>query len=47
MADLDIIKYLKEHDMLFKKQKIEHNYPHCWRCKTPLLIMENQVGTSK
>ncbi|MGO5358257.1 isoleucine--tRNA ligase [Anaerofustis sp. LCP19S3_F7] len=36
-ADLDIIKYLKEHDMLFKKQKIEHNYPHCWRCKTPLL----------
>ena len=36
-ADLDINKYLKEHDMLFKKQKIEHNYPHCWRCKTPLL----------
>ena len=36
-ADLDIIKYLKVHDMLFKKQKIEHNYPHCWRCKTPLL----------
>ncbi len=36
-ADLDIIKYLKEHDLLFKKQKIEHNYPHCWRCKTPLL----------
>lgn len=36
-ADLDIIKYLKEKGVLFKKQRIEHNYPHCWRCKTPLL----------
>lgn len=36
-ANLDIIKYLKEKDVLFKKQKVEHNYPHCWRCKTPLL----------
>ncbi|MDD2203600.1 MAG: isoleucine--tRNA ligase [Bacilli bacterium] len=36
-ANLDIIKYLKENDKLFKKQKMEHNYPHCWRCKTPLL----------
>ena len=36
-ADLEIIKHLKEKEQLFKKQKIEHNYPHCWRCKTPLL----------
>ncbi len=36
-ADLDIIKWLAAEDKLFKKQKIEHNYPHCWRCKTPLL----------
>ncbi|MDO5707893.1 MAG: isoleucine--tRNA ligase [Andreesenia angusta] len=36
-ADLDIIKWLASEDKLFKKQKIEHNYPHCWRCKTPLL----------
>lgn len=36
-ADLEIIKYLKENDKLFKKIKIEHNYPHCWRCSTPLL----------
>lgn len=36
-ADLDIIKYLKENDKLFKKEKMKHNYPHCWRCKTPLL----------
>ncbi len=36
-ADLEIIKYLKENDKLFKKQKITHNYPHCWRCDTPLI----------
>jgi len=36
-ADLEVIKYLKANDKLFKKQKIVHNYPHCWRCKSPLL----------
>ena len=35
--ELDIIKYLKENDKLFKKEKLVHNYPHCWRCDTPLL----------
>ena len=36
-ADIEIIKYLKSNDKLFKKLKIVHNYPHCWRCDTPLL----------
>jgi len=36
-ADLEIIKYLKESGKLFKKQKMAHNYPHCWRCNTPLI----------
>ncbi len=36
-ADLDIIKWLKAEGKLFKKEKMLHNYPHCWRCKTPLL----------
>ena len=36
-ADLEVIKYLKANDKLFKKQKMVHNYPHCWRCGTPLL----------
>ena len=35
--DPEVIKYLKENDKLFKKQRIMHNYPHCWRCSTPLL----------
>jgi len=35
--EVDIIKYLAENDKLFKKQKMNHDYPHCWRCKTPLV----------
>ncbi len=35
--ELEIIKYLAKEDKLFKKQKMVHNYPHCWRCKTPLV----------
>ena len=35
--ELDIIKYLKENDKLFKKLKIKHDYPHCWRCHQPLI----------
>lgn len=36
-ADPDIIQWLKQEGKLYKKEKIVHNYPHCWRCKTPLL----------
>ena len=35
--ELDIIKYLKENDKLFKKIKINHDYPHCWRCHQALI----------
>lgn len=36
-ADVDIIKWLHGEGKLFKKEKLAHNYPHCWRCSTPLL----------
>jgi len=36
-ADIKIIKHLAQKELLFSKEKIEHSYPHCWRCKTPLL----------
>lgn len=36
-ADVAIIKWLHGEGKLFKKEKVEHNYPHCWRCSTPLL----------
>lgn len=35
--DVDILKYLAEKDRVFSKERIEHNYPHCWRCNTPLI----------
>ena len=35
--DVEIIKYLAGEDKIFSKEKIEHNYPHCWRCGTPLV----------
>ena len=35
--EVTIIKWLKENDKLFKKQRITHDYPHCWRCKQPLI----------
>ncbi len=36
-ADQDIIIRLKKEGKLIKKETIPHNYPHCWRCDTPLL----------
>lgn len=36
-ADKHVIKTLEERDQLFKVAPIEHSYPHCWRCKSPLL----------
>lgn len=36
-TDIEIIKYLAHHNLLFSKEKYEHSYPHCWRCETPLI----------
>ena len=36
-ADKLVIEYLRKNDKLFKKQKIVHAYPHCWRCDSPLI----------
>ena len=32
-----IIKDLAKRELLFAKEKFEHSYPHCWRCKTALI----------
>ncbi|EHL16505.1 isoleucyl-tRNA synthetase [Peptoanaerobacter stomatis] len=34
---VDIIKYLAKENKIYAKEKMEHNYPHCWRCQTPLI----------
>lgn len=41
-TDPEIIEDLKSRGLLFKKQKMAHNYPHCWRCNTPLLYYAKQ-----
>jgi isoleucyl-tRNA synthetase len=32
-----ILNYLRAHGLLFRKMAFAHEYPHCWRCDTPLL----------
>ena len=36
-ADKVILNMLKEQGKLFKALPFEHDYPHCWRCDTPLM----------
>lgn len=36
-ADPEIIQWLRQEGKLYKKERMLHNYPHCWRCDTPLL----------
>ncbi len=36
-ADPMVLKDLDEAGLLFDAPKFEHEYPHCWRCDTPLI----------
>ena len=36
-ADPMILRQLDEEGKLFAAPRFEHDYPHCWRCGTPLL----------
>ncbi len=36
-ADKLVIEKLQKEDKMFKVLPFEHSYPHCWRCKSPLL----------
>lgn len=33
-----IIEWLREQGTLVAEQKIEHSYPHCWRCHQPVIF---------
>lgn len=37
-ANKVIAEHLRETGALFAIQDIEHQYPHCWRCKSPILF---------
>ena len=36
-ADKPILVDLEKQGLLFDAPKFEHDYPHCWRCDTPLI----------
>ncbi len=36
-ANMDVLRYLKQNQKVILDGSIVHNYPHCWRCKTPLI----------
>ena len=45
-----LLKYLEKNGNLFKKEAYTHEYPHCWRCGTPVLYYARTswfIGMSK
>ncbi|HTX29004.1 MAG TPA: isoleucine--tRNA ligase [Streptosporangiaceae bacterium] len=36
-ADGRLIEDLRDRGLLFRAERHEHSYPHCWRCGTPLM----------
>ena len=36
-ADPEVLKELDGRNQLYDAPKFEHDYPHCWRCDTPLI----------
>jgi len=37
-SNKEIAKWLDENGYLLKSQEISHSYPHCWRCKHPIIF---------
>lgn len=37
-SDKEIIKWLEENNLLLHSEKVNHSYPHCWRCKKPVIF---------
>ncbi|MEW6676068.1 MAG: isoleucine--tRNA ligase [Nitrospirota bacterium] len=37
-ANSAIIEILKDKNALIKEEKVTHSYPHCWRCKKPVIF---------
>lgn len=37
-ANPKIVDFLRERGMLVYSEKYQHRYPHCWRCKNPIVF---------
>ena len=38
----EVMDYLQEKGLLLKRDKVRHNYPHCWRCGSPLIYLSSK-----
>ena len=41
-ANPDIVKKLQELGVLVGQGSVDHSYPHCWRCKNPVIFRATQ-----
>ena len=37
-ANDKIVEDLRDEGALFASEDVSHSYPHCWRCKTPIIF---------
>jgi isoleucyl-tRNA synthetase len=37
-ANPKIVEFLRDNGMLLYSEKYQHRYPHCWRCKNPVVF---------
>ena len=37
-ANPKIVEFLRDRGMLLNSEKYQHRYPHCWRCKNPVVF---------
>src|SRR5881392_1049904 len=37
-ANPKIVEFMREQDVLLFTENYEHRYPHCWRCKNPVIF---------
>ena len=37
-SNKEILKWLDENNLLLAKNRVNHSYPHCWRCKNPIIF---------
>jgi len=46
-VDKEILKYLQEKKLIYTLGEYLHSYPHCWRCKTPLIYFATKFWVIK
>lgn len=45
-ANPKIVELLKEKGFLIMQEEVSHSYPHCWRCKKPVIFRQRLSGLS-